>query len=141
MSGLHREFTLNHSKDWQPLQAFILANARAAIDAGAPLHIIVTTQDMTRKAEQNKFYWSAVLKDISEQAWVDGKQFNKDVWHEYYARKFGVCDELIMPDGEVVLVRKSTTKMKVREFSEYLNEVQADAAQTLAVRFTTRSEL
>lgn len=141
MSGLYREFTLAHGSDYQPLTAFILTNARACIDAGTPLHVIVTEQDVTRRAQQNRFYWSAVLKDISEQAWVDRKRFNKDVWHEHFARKFGVCDELIMPDGEVVLVRKSTTKMTVREFSEYLSEVQADAAQSFGVRFTTRSEI
>ena len=40
-----------------------------------------------------------------------------------------------MPYGEIVLRRKSTTELTVFEFSDYLQRVQAEAANTLGVVF------
>jgi hypothetical protein len=76
-----------------------------------------------------------VLKQISESAWVDGKQYDKDTWHEFFARKYGVLDELTLPDGEIITRRKSTTQMSVGEFSEYLDAVQSYAGDALGVTF------
>lgn len=64
-----------------------------------------------------------------------GKRFDKDVWHEHFARMFGVCDEMTLPDGEIILRRKSTTQMTIGEFSDYLQQVQAHAASELSVVF------
>lgn len=135
MSTLYREFTLRAPEAWRALAAFVAGNAKACIESGRPLRVIVTAEDRKRNAEQNRYYWGAVLTTISEQAWIDGRQYDKDVWHEYVARKFGVCDEVVLPDGEIVTRRKSTTQMTVGEFSEYLNRVQAYAASELGVQF------
>lgn len=135
MSAIYREFTLRSPSIWSALCAFVSANAKACLERGKPLRVIVTESDKKRNAEQNRFYWGPVLTTIAEQAWVDGRRFDKDVWHEHCARKFGVCDELVMPDGEIVTRRKSTTQMTVGEFSEYLNRVQAYAAGELGVMF------
>lgn len=132
---MYREFTLRSSAAWQTALAFIKGNAKACNDAGKPLRLIVTTEEAKRNAEQNKRYWGHVLKTINEQAFVNGHQFQSDVWHEMLARKFGVCDEVTLPDGEIVIRRKSTTQMSVAEFSEYMNKVEAYAAQELGVTF------
>lgn len=132
---LYREFTLRNGGAWQTLVALVKANAPTFAERGEPLRVIVTSEEKKRNAEQNRFYWGALLRDISEQAWVDGKQFDKDTWHEYFARKFGVCEDVMLPTGEVVVRRKSTAQMSVGEFSEYIAKVQACAAADLGVQF------
>jgi hypothetical protein len=134
-AALYKEFTLRNGSVWNLLVAFVKANAPGCADKGQPLRVIVTAEERKRNEAQNRFYWGAVLRDISAQAWVDGKQFDKDTWHEYFARLYGVLDELTLPDGEIVTLRKSTTKMSVGEFSTYLNAVQAYAAGQLCVEF------
>jgi hypothetical protein len=134
-TALYREFTLKNGGVWNAVVAFIKANAPTFADKGEPLRLIVTAEERQRNAQQNRFYWGAVLKQISEAAWVDGKQYDKDTWHEFFARKYGVLDELTLPDGEIITRRKSTTQMSVGEFSEYLDAVQSYAGETLGVQF------
>lgn len=133
--ALYREFTLRNQNVWSSLVALVKANAGVFADKGQPLRVIVTSEEKKRNAEQNRFYWGVVLRDITEQAWIDGRQFDKDTWHEYLARKFGVCEDVTLPDGEVIVRRKSTSDMTIGEFSTYLTQVQAHAASTLGVQF------
>jgi hypothetical protein len=134
-AALYREFTLKNGGVWNAVVAFIKANAPIFADKGEPLRLIVTAEERQRNQQQNRFYFGAVLKQVSEQAWVDGKQYDKDTWHEYFARKYGILDELTLPDGEIITRRKSTTQMSVGEFSEYLDAVQSYAGGTLGVTF------
>jgi hypothetical protein len=134
-AALYREFTLKSGNVWSAVVAFVRANAPSFAEKGEPLRVIVTAEEKQRNAQQNRFYWGAVLKAISEQAWVEGRQSDKDAWHEYFARKFGVLDEVTLPDGEIITRRKSTTQMSVGEFSQYLNDVQAYATSELGVEF------
>lgn len=134
-SVLYREFTLSGTHVWSALVALVKANAPVFAERGEPLRIIVTSEERKRNAEQNRFYWGVVLRDIAEQAWIEGRQFDKDTWHEYFARKFGICEDVTLPDGEIIARRKSTTAMSVHEFSEYLNQIQAHAAGGLGVEF------
>lgn len=133
--SLYREFTFSRPEVWQGFVAFLKANAQGCLDAGSPLRVIVTTEESKRKDEQNRYYWGRVMRQISEQAWVNGRLYDSDVWHEHYARKYGVCEDIVLPNGETITRRKSTTQMTVREFSEYTNRVEADAATELGVQF------
>jgi hypothetical protein len=129
-AALYREFTLRNGGVWQALVALVKANAPSFAEKGEPLRVIITSEEKKRNAEQNKFLWGVVYRDIAEQAWVEGRQFDKDTWHEYFARKFGVCEDVTLPDGEVIVRRKSTAQMSVGEFSQYMTQVQAHAAGT-----------
>lgn len=133
--NLYREFLIKTPAHASNVQAFLNSNAQAMADAGTPLRVIVTTTASKRNVEQNKRLWGHVYKCISEQAWVNGHQYSADVWHEHFARKHGVCDEVTLPDGEIVTRRKSTTEMTVREFAEYMHKVESDAAAELGVEF------
>lgn len=130
---LYREFMLRGPSQWQAFKAFVGANAKAAADIGKPLRLIVTVDEAKRNVQQNRFYWGAVITPIAEQAWVDGRQFDKDTWHEYFGRLYGVCEDVTLPDGEVIVRRKSTTAMTIAEFSEYLERVQVHATEQLGV--------
>ncbi|WP_070105594.1 recombination protein NinB [Burkholderia plantarii] len=134
-AALYREFVIRNGSIWSNVVAFVRANAKVFADRGEPLRVIVTAEEKQRNAAQNRLYWGAILRAIAEQAWVEGRQFDKDAWHEYFARLYGVSDELTLPDGEIILRRKSTTQMSVGEFSTYLNQIQAYAANTLGVEF------
>lgn len=134
-AAMYREFTIRNNDVWNALKELVKANAPAFASKGEPLRIIVTSEEKKRNAEQNKFYWGVILRDIAENAWVNGRQFDKDVWHEHFARQFGVSEDIELPNGETVTRRKSTTQMSVGEFSTYMTQVQAYAAQNLGVEF------
>lgn len=136
MAGiLYREFLLTGQDPWKSCVSLVKANAKACNDRGRPLRVIVTEEEERRRLQQNRFYWGAVITRIAEQAWVEGQQFSKEAWHEYYGRMFGVCQDVTLPDGEVVTRRLSTSDMGVGEFTEYCEKVQAHAATTFGVEF------
>jgi len=135
MSQLYREFTLKSPGIWPTVLAFIKANAAAFAEKGQPLRIVVTAEERRRTSEANRYYWGVVLRDIADQAWVQGRQFDKDTWHAYFADVHGVKVEITLPDGRIHMTRKSTSEMSVGEFSEYLARVQADAANEFGVTF------
>ncbi|MHB0992706.1 MAG: recombination protein NinB [Burkholderiales bacterium] len=133
MSAL--EFNLNNEFRLNAVVGFLTANWRARLDDDKPLRVIVTSSEEKRHEQQNRYYWGIVIKTISEQAWVDGQQFGKDAWHEQMAQMFGIKEEIRLPNGTLTTRRKSTSDMKVREFSHYIEEVCAWAGAELGVRF------
>jgi len=132
---LYREITIHGVSQLAGLVSLIKSNAQACIDAKTPIRVIVTTEEQKRNAEQNRYYWGMTLKTIAEQAWVGGKLFDAETWHEYYARKFGPHEDVEMPNGEIVSIRKSTAKMGVGEFTEYVRRIESDAATEMGVIF------
>lgn len=135
MTSLYKEFVLNGPAAWQAFKAIVRANAKAFNDDGRPLRVILTSSDRKRSSEANAYYWSFLLEQIADQAWVEGRQYSKDVWHEFFAQEYAEKIEFALPDGSMMTRRKSTTEMKVGEFSEYLQKVEAYAATELGVRF------
>ncbi len=135
MATLYREFILDRRGIWQAIVAFIRKNYEAAVDSGKPLHIIVTTSDKKRTNQQNARLWGYVYKTISDQAWDNNRQFSDMVWHEYYANKYMPRVEMILPGGEIMSRRKSTSELNVGEFTEYMQAVEVDAATEYGVVF------
>ncbi|HEX5362370.1 MAG TPA: recombination protein NinB [Fluviicoccus sp.] len=135
MASLYKEFVLNGPAAWQAFKTIVRANAKAFNDNGNPLRIILTSSDRKRSSEANAYYWAFLLEQIADQAWVEGRQYSKDVWHEYFAGLYAEKIEIPLPDGTIHIRRKSTTEMKVAEFSDYLQKVEAYAATELGVRF------
>ena len=101
--------------------------------------IVSREHKAARNNEQNNYYW-AMMQEIAEQAAVRGVKFGKDTWHHHYAKLFLPMVEVALPYGGSELVRQSTTKLNIKEFSEYTTQVQADAAQELGVRFSAVGE-
>jgi len=91
------------------------------LNPDAPKEVVVRDHKATRSVQQNRLYWQ----------WVgilsDQTGYSKDEVHELMAKKFlpPVVKEVM---GEMVEYRRSTTKLKVREMSEYMNQVEAFAA-------------
>ena len=94
--------------------------------------LVLTCKLRTRTTKQNKRYWSrGVLKQIAEQAVVNGKQYDAEVWHELMKKKFIGLVEL--PDGSVI--GQSSRDLSTTQFGEFCAQVEAYACTELSVVF------
>ncbi len=113
------------------------------------MEIVIRKVKKLRSGQQNHLMWGARLKEISEQAWINGKQFSSDVWHEHLKREFlpeGTepdFDRLVtkgyqkwawLPNGERDCIG-STTKLTTLGMTRYMEMCEAYAASELGVRF------
>ena len=85
-----------------------------------------------RSIPQNKRYWKALLNEIAANAWVDGKQYSALAWAEFFKGKFIGFEET--PDGRQIGI--STTTLNVAEFSAYMTQIEAYAAQELGLELS-----
>lgn len=131
---------LLHTQAQKELSIAVLQNA--PLDDDRPLQFLLREKPKGRKPDQNQAMWSGPLFDIAEQAWVDGKQFRAETWHEHFKRKYLPEDddpdiaELaregyrkwdITPTGERVLVG-STTQLLVHGMAVYMQQIEAEGA-------------
>lgn len=123
-----RTITLRSTDQVEGLKSLIDSNWHAMAQAGKPLVCIVQEHKAKRSPEQNARWW-ALLTEISEAAWVNGKQFSADCWAEFFKREFIGKEEL--PDGREVGL--STTKLSVPEFSDLMVKVEQYATMKLGV--------
>lgn len=135
---LYQEFVLRDKSVWELVVAFVKKYAAVTLERGAPLLIIITTADQIRTGLQNRRYWKTIIEPIALTAWVedaDGelRQYSKECWHEYCAQMFAEKIEFVLPSGEIVVRRKSTSEMNTREFSEYCTRCEVYAIEELDV--------
>lgn len=125
-----RQFVLREESQFSALYAYLRNNWPAMAAQGKPLAVTVAEHKDKRHAQQNRLYW-ALLRQVSEQAMVDGRRYSDEVWHEQFKRVLiGLVD---LPGG--ANAGESTTKLNVSEFAEYVNKVTAYAATELGVIF------
>lgn len=128
--SLHRTFVLRGPEQWKLLSAFLKMNAAGCAQAGKPLAVVVSEHKEKRSSVQNNRYW-ALLAEISDQAFVNGKKYSNEIWHEHFARMFIGCEEL--PTGDLKAI--STTTLNVEDFGRYMEKLEAYAARELGVMF------
>ena len=126
------------------VRALVALIPNLPVDPDRPLEIIVREEAKERKLSKNALYW-AILTEISEQAWLHGKQYSKDVWHEY-AKKEIMPNMIKTKDGEERTkwcdsptgspVAISTTMLEDECFGNYITALEAFGAG-LGVRFST----
>lgn len=113
------------------LAAFLRQNWRAMAREGRPLAVLVQEHKSKRNGQQNRLYW-ALLREISEQAWIDGKQFSSEARHAFFASKFIGWQDA--PGG--IKTPISTTTLDVHAFAEYVTQIQAYAGTELGIELT-----
>jgi hypothetical protein len=123
---LERWFVLRDAAILARAVAFLQANYKAMADAGRPLSLHIAEFDAKRTKSQNNRYWH-VLQQIADQAWANGRRYSREVWHEEMRRRF--LPMLETPDGG--LCATSTTVLSVKEFSDYIDQVEEFACSTL----------
>lgn len=121
---------LRTEPDARALWNFLKANWRAMSASGKPLAVTVQQHKARRNNDQNRLYRKR-LNHIAAAAWIGGKQYSAEVWHEQFKRQFIGMEEL--PDGSKTGI--STTTLSVAEFADYITQVEAYAATDLAVQF------
>jgi hypothetical protein len=120
--------------------------ACAAIqNAPAGVEVVIREPVKVRKLDQNALMWVGPLKDIAEQAYVEGRTFSDVVWHEHFKElylpeefdpeltKEGYRKWDYTPSGRKVLAG-STTQLTIKGFAQYLEQVYAFGA-SLGVMF------
>jgi hypothetical protein len=115
------------------------------VDMANPLEFIIREQVKIRKPDQNSLMWSGPLVDIQNQAYVEGRTYSAEVWHETFKREYlpeefdpELCKEGYLkwdytPNGERILIG-STTQLTIKGFAIYLEQIMAYAGN-LGVMF------
>ena len=125
-----RIFVLRERRHLDALMVFLAGNWESMSKTLHPLQIECKPESSKRNLAQNRYYWQ-MLNQIAENAWVEGRTYTADTWHELAKRKFIGCIDL--PGGG--LMAMSSTDLNTREFSEYVAKVEAWAATELGVTF------
>lgn len=143
-----RKFILRDEKVRDSLLALV---RNLPIDPLRPVEVVAREEVKARKGDQNAALWAGPLRDISEQAWLDGRQFSPEVWAQYFKRQLlpeSFDPELTMenyakwaidPAGDRILIG-STTQLTVKGHSQYREAIEAFGA-SLGVRFGARGDM
>ena len=131
-----RLFFLRERRNLEDLMSFLAGNWEAMSQTKHPMQVECKPESKKRNTQQNRYYWN-LLHQIHEQAWVEGRQYAPEIWHEMGKRKFIGCID--MPGGG--LMAMSTTDLSTKEFAEYVNKFEAWAASELGVTFYAMERL
>lgn len=132
---IFQEFKITDATQAKALHEFLKANAKTCADAGIPLHVIVTNEEIDRFDEQVMYYFGIFIKALREQVWPAGKQYSREAWHEYLSTKFLPCKEVELPSGEITFVRASIARGKIgmKAMAAYTRECEAWATSEYGV--------
>lgn len=134
---LYREFVVSGPDIAQGLWRFIKANAKAYCERKTPLRVIVTEDEQDRLDSQVALYFGVILKKLSEEAWINGRLYSKEAWHEELAQRFLPATEIVTPSGEIIQRRQSIARghIGVKAMTAYITQVQAYAATEFGIEF------
>ena len=130
--AMKRTFILREQRNLNCLLAFLAENWESMAQTKHPLQVDCQPESINRSTQQNKFYWQ-ILQQISEQAWIEGKQYSAEIYHEHLKRRFIGCAD--MPGGGLMAL--STTTLSVAEFAEYVTRCEVFAQQELGVELVS----
>lgn len=130
-----RTFILRERRNLDALLAFIASNWEAMAKTKHPLQVDLKPEATKRNLQQNRYYWQ-MLNQISEQSWIEGRQYSADVWHEAAKRRHIGCVDL--PGGGTMAM--SSADLNVQEFADYTTKVEAWAQTELGVCLMDLSE-
>ena len=127
--SLHLELH-NRAQAWTVIKGQLYPFLAQVLQGGKRWVLTVSLRKRTSK--QNRRYWgNGVLKQIADQAAVNGRLYSAETWHEQFKRQFiGVIE---LPSGEVI--GKSSADLTTAEFCEFCDQVEAYAATHLGVTF------
>lgn len=89
---------------------------------GEEVYLYISTQQPTRSQKQNALYWGAYLPLISEKTGYTTNQLHALFKKKYLSYLFEEADIM----GERVMIEPTTTQLTVKEFTQYLRDIEAD---------------
>lgn len=109
------------------------------------LRIVIGPDVEDRSLKQNRFYWGPVLRQISEQAVMNGARYSAEGWHEAFKREVLGFEVIKVPVAgrkrlQVYRRLRSTTDLSVKQMSEYLDQIIATATTDLGVEFVFKPQ-
>lgn len=107
----------------------IFDDSGKAVMEGIQYRVTIEELKPKRSLEQNARYW-ALLTEISKQApsHMGGEWHSPDTWHMYCRRRFLGVEPGPFGEG----VPKSTAKLGIGAFGDYMTEIEAWAVDTFA---------
>lgn len=116
------------------------AHARALLDNGDNALVKCGPALETVGVRQRRFFHGVVLRQISEQARVDGIRYTGDLWKEYFRRLFLTerwVSQRLPGQKKATPIRKrqSTEELGVRGYADLIEKVIAYAVIELGVDF------
>lgn len=104
-----------------------------------------------RTPTQNERMWAGALRDIAEQAWVHGRQYDADTWHEHFKATYLPEDDdpelarlvarpekyhkwKMTPSGRRLLIG-STSQLSRYGMARYMQQIEAFGS-SLGVEFS-----
>lgn len=111
----------------RPLMTTIYNNLGAWLEANAVLEVCIRPYNSKRSIEQNRRLWK-IYGELADKAWVNGRRYSAETWHEYCKGMFLGYELKAMPDGTEVKTPISTTTLNTAEMTDYQNRLQAWAA-------------
>ena len=91
------------------------------------LDITIRPHKSKRSVEQNRRLWK-IYGELADKAWVNGRRYSAETWHEYCKGMFLGYELKAMPDGTEVKTPISTTTLNTAEMTDYQNRLQSWAA-------------
>jgi len=126
---MSKVFVLRAPEHGHALVSYIKALAGPMAASGRPLMVTVDEYQAKRSTQANARYW-ALLEEISEHAYVDGKRFSREAWHTFFRDQFAPKE-----DGPAGLTPMSTSQMDKETFQRYTTQIEFYAVETLGIEF------
>ena len=120
------------------------------------LEVVIREKQKVRGQSQNAMMWAAIVKQISEQAFLQGKQFSTDAWHYHFKCLYlpendnpDLAKLVTKPESyqkweylpdDTRILKGSTTQLTKFGFSEYMTQIEAYAVSELGVIFYTNGD-
>lgn len=111
----------------RPLMTTIYNNLGVWLESNAELEVCIRPYNSKRSIEQNRRLWKLYAK-LADEAWVNGRRYSAETWHEYCKGMFLGYELKAMPDGTELKTPISTTTLNTAEMTDYQNRLQAWAA-------------
>ena len=138
MSMPPKTYVLRSADQWNLLAAFVKANAAAMVEQGTPLAVRVYEYAPKASDEQRALIW-VVMGQVADQAWIGGRQFDAETWHEHAKRLLlpeesakGKKKWRVLPDGSRALAM-GTEDLDRKEKTAYIDSLLAWAAAELGL--------
>lgn len=108
----------------------------APLDDAKPLELVLREKPVKRGQDANARMWAGVMRDLAEQAYVNGRTYSAEVWHVHCKREFlpedfdpelcldGYRKWEVLPSGGRQLVG-STTQLTRKGFAMYCEQIYA----------------
>ena len=125
---MNKQFIIRSDAIIDNLAGFLTKNWRGFFDDKKTLLVTVTFYKETRDNQQNR-HLHALLQNIADDAWLDGRQYPMEIWKEHFKRVFlGVIE---LPNGE--LMAHPTRKLSYDECADFIRKIEAHAVSELGV--------